>query len=914
MASKSYRKFMATGLSAAVVASVVAPVAGAASYTDVKAGSWYEGAVNFVTEAGYMSGTDKGFEPSKTMTRAQAATLFANILGIYDDSLKADFSDVKEGAWYYNAVAAVKEHGIMSGTGTAFAPDRQLTRGEVAALVVRAYGIELTGASHSFTDVDGNMFENEIAILAELGIANGTNGGETFEPGKVITRAEMAAFIQKTEEVLYGTPAVAVSSVEVVDNTTIHVTFDGTLEEVSKEDFAIEGLEILDAQILVEEVAASEATTTVVLTTSEQVAGTEYTLSYKGEVVVLDAPIVGVAPVVKVASVSAITTTFAEVEFSALVDVWEDATVEVKDGNGNVVEVKTMDLAKGSTVVQFDFVTPVDADDLTGVWTVNGVEYSFTELELVADINAAAAVSNQVALYNALLEASVANVDVDLIADYVTAISTASPQAVWLEDVQTIIDEANEAASDAASDAEKVAAVVDAVNQVELLQALETNFVRVNSDWITGYSAELVNGTGMLALAGTAGYANTVADIQAAIDAENATQITAAESAADTAAEQANVTTLIQLYTEDDVAPATTKVDAIEASRVKEAVLRVKETSTQNSTYNALVNLSNLDDTTSALNSNLTTFYFVEQQKSTTQTALNAKTVVSVNTNVIAAADSAALTNAMTEVTTTFTALNADNTNATKKTNFKNSLVKLANYTSHKTGTAKFDLTTVSDANLVAYAVEFANTTAISNSSTVADVAAKINSVNATEALDESIATVNDVDASVTDVRTALTNIVIASQPLSAGTTDEDWINLSAQAKLEVAALVTDARIANGSTDFVQVDILNAADGTGVIRTAIDAHSADLADFNAIGDLSVATTSTTKAALDVYAYDSYVALTASEKIAVAEYINSLVKLVGNPAVETPLNFLGVDAVTTLAEANAYIDTAIAAVK
>ncbi|MFE1242951.1 S-layer homology domain-containing protein [Fictibacillus sp. NPDC058756] len=296
MASKSYRKFMATGLSAAVVASVVAPVAGAA-FDDVKPGSWYEGAVNYVTEAGYMKGTDKGFEPGKEMTRAQAAALFANILGIYDDSLEADFSDVKEGAWYYGAVAAVQEHGIMAGTGSAFNPEGKLTRGQVAALVVRAYDLEAEGAEHSFTDVEGNMFENEIAILAELGIASGTTGGK-FEPNKVITRAEMAAFIQKVEAPA-PTPLPEVESVKAVDATSVEVTVEGsyTQEDV---DYLVESgayelsvvagddvHEVGKVTVKAAEASASADTTTLVLSeiSPELPAGEELSLAVNGEVV-----------------------------------------------------------------------------------------------------------------------------------------------------------------------------------------------------------------------------------------------------------------------------------------------------------------------------------------------------------------------------------------------------------------------------------------------------------------------------------------------------------------------------------------------------------------------------------------------------------------------------------------------------
>lgn len=94
------------------------------------------------------------------------------------------------------------------------------------------------------------------------------------------------------------------------------------------------------------------------------------------------------------------------------------------------------------------------------------------------------------------------------------------------------------------------------------------------------------------------------------------------------------------------------------------------------------------------------------------------------------------------------------------------------------------------------------------------------------------------------------------------------------------------------------------------LQKAIADHTAQVAKFNAIGDLSAATISSTKAALDTYAYAPYEALTTTQKLSVAEEINKLTKPVGNPAVATPLDFSGTDAVKTLKQANDYIDAAI----
>lgn len=278
MASKSYRKFMATGLSAAVVASVVAPVASAA-YDDVKPGAWYEEAINYVTEMEYMQGTGKGFEPGSDMTRAQAAQLFANILGLDGTDLEVDFTDVKEGAWYYEAIAAVKEHGVMNGSGAKFNPNATLTRGEMAAIIVRAYELsEHEGREHSFTDIEGNQFATEIAILADLGIVDGVSEGK-FAPNAEVTRAQMASFIFKTEEPVDEVEVPEVTSVSAIANNKIQVEYNTSVKDAT---FTLKrGL----INVAVEEVTFDETGKVVTITTVDKLQTSDYTVTAKlGEV------------------------------------------------------------------------------------------------------------------------------------------------------------------------------------------------------------------------------------------------------------------------------------------------------------------------------------------------------------------------------------------------------------------------------------------------------------------------------------------------------------------------------------------------------------------------------------------------------------------------------------------------------
>ncbi|MGH8910954.1 MAG: S-layer homology domain-containing protein, partial [Acidimicrobiia bacterium] len=79
---------------------------------------------------------------------------------------------------------------------TEFCPADNVTRGQMAAFFVR--GLDLTDSTGGtdFTDTDGNVFENDILLLSASGITKGCNPPDNTEycPEREVTRGEMAAF------------------------------------------------------------------------------------------------------------------------------------------------------------------------------------------------------------------------------------------------------------------------------------------------------------------------------------------------------------------------------------------------------------------------------------------------------------------------------------------------------------------------------------------------------------------------------------------------------------------------------------------------------------------------------------------------------------------------------------------------
>ena len=106
------------------------------------------------------------------------------------------FTDVKSGEWFYEAVKYVNENGLMNGTsGTAFAPDMNITRGMLVTMLYRAEGEPKSAATNPFTDIAGGQWYTEAVVwAAENGVVNGYGDG-TFGPNDNITREQFALIL-----------------------------------------------------------------------------------------------------------------------------------------------------------------------------------------------------------------------------------------------------------------------------------------------------------------------------------------------------------------------------------------------------------------------------------------------------------------------------------------------------------------------------------------------------------------------------------------------------------------------------------------------------------------------------------------------------------------------------------------------
>jgi len=123
-----------------------------------------------------------------TVNDGDTVTVNGALERTYNDSLDSVF---REQIWWMH------DTGITSGCAPeAYCPDGTVTRGQMAAFLVRALGLTAT-SSIDFTDDDGNIFEQNINKLATADITKGCNPptNDKFCPNDPVTRGQMAAFL-----------------------------------------------------------------------------------------------------------------------------------------------------------------------------------------------------------------------------------------------------------------------------------------------------------------------------------------------------------------------------------------------------------------------------------------------------------------------------------------------------------------------------------------------------------------------------------------------------------------------------------------------------------------------------------------------------------------------------------------------
>lgn len=169
-------------------------------------GNTFEDDIEWLAAEGITRGcnppTNNLFCPDDYVTRGQMAAFMVRAFK-YQAGAGADLFIDDDGTTFENDIDKLGTARVTRGcnppTNNRYCPDDPVTRGQMAAFLVRALGYTDNGGGNLFIDDNGHTFENDIDRLGTAGVTRGCNPptNNRYCPNDYVTRGQMAAFLHR---------------------------------------------------------------------------------------------------------------------------------------------------------------------------------------------------------------------------------------------------------------------------------------------------------------------------------------------------------------------------------------------------------------------------------------------------------------------------------------------------------------------------------------------------------------------------------------------------------------------------------------------------------------------------------------------------------------------------------------------
>jgi len=167
-------------------------------FTDI-ATSAFRGDIEATFKAGMVIGcSSTRYCPTTAMSREVMAAFLHRTLNL-PPATRDHFTD-DSASPHHDSINRLAEAGLTGGCAAGrFCPTATMTRGQMAAFLVRSFKLPTTTRDF-FTDDAKSIFRHDINRLAASGVTAGCGGGR-FCPNRTVTRGEMAAFLLRASKI-----------------------------------------------------------------------------------------------------------------------------------------------------------------------------------------------------------------------------------------------------------------------------------------------------------------------------------------------------------------------------------------------------------------------------------------------------------------------------------------------------------------------------------------------------------------------------------------------------------------------------------------------------------------------------------------------------------------------------------------
>lgn len=209
MVNKCMKKVISYIVVLCMAISVMSFGAFAATFSDMP-DNWSTDALNKAVENGLLNGADGKIMPNDSLTRAQMAAIMVRAFGATEAADISAFTDVSADEWYHADMAKSVAMGIFKGDGASLNPENNITREEAFTVLARAFELEAGDASvlEGFNDKDSvsDWAVGTVAAIVANNYAKGSDG--YLNPKNNITRAEFAVLMDNIVKMYITTPGV----------------------------------------------------------------------------------------------------------------------------------------------------------------------------------------------------------------------------------------------------------------------------------------------------------------------------------------------------------------------------------------------------------------------------------------------------------------------------------------------------------------------------------------------------------------------------------------------------------------------------------------------------------------------------------------------------------------------------------
>ncbi|WP_205600688.1 S-layer homology domain-containing protein [Gracilibacillus sp. YIM 98692] len=189
-------KYASTGLVFTGALYISPQIAQADGFSDVDTSDWAYEHIMKMEQLNIINGYPDGtFRGNNSIRREHVAVMMDRALDLPIHQSYIPFEDVSDSNDYLNAIKAVQQAGIFTGDRGNFMPKANLTRAQMAKVIVEAFNLPIK-KGHAFSDVaDSNWAKDYISTIAYYDISTGSKGN--YMPDNDVTRRQFATLIDR---------------------------------------------------------------------------------------------------------------------------------------------------------------------------------------------------------------------------------------------------------------------------------------------------------------------------------------------------------------------------------------------------------------------------------------------------------------------------------------------------------------------------------------------------------------------------------------------------------------------------------------------------------------------------------------------------------------------------------------------